>query len=891
MTHQFEHPISADQGWIQLRGVRTHHLKNIDVSFPAQALTVVTGVSGSGKSSLVVDTLLRASQELFLEAMQVDLSDRQRAQLVADVDSVEGVLPCLAGLTPQVERRGAQSVASVAQLLRPLRGLFQSEGKLLCPSCGQEAEAVEVEHLVEKILTQHLDARLIVLARISSVPSLESLRQDGVLRVCVDQDISRLEELTEARWQEAEQRALVVDRLKVKADGRARLEESLRRAFAESDGTVGLKYDDCSESYSREPWCSRCEVKVASFNATHFDMGKPESQCRTCLGDGVARLIDPERLVEEPSLSLLEGAIGLLLQRTFRDIENQILRYCTEKKIAADKAFSSLSASAQRSIIYGDPKRGFVGLAQLLSARLREGQSQRVEQALQEYVVEESCSDCDGTGLSRALESYRLDESSLFEWFKKPLSEVLFYLENARTGDNAQAEGLYRSTLTQRLKTLCDLGLGHLELRRRLDSMSLGEEQRTRLVPLLSSKLTGLLIVFDEPTTGLHPSEVEAIWRRIEALKEHGNTVVVIEHKRSLWTRADWLIELGPRGGEFGGELIWQGPPCDAGLEPESMASQIASERKRKASGSLSVDGLSLRAIRDLELELPLGLLLGVSGVSGSGKTTLMVDGIGKQFRSETIKLTGEIPESVQVVAHVASGHSYSAPITFSGLLDPIRKWYSSLPESKLRGLSGAHFSFRRREGRCENCNGSGLESEELARYRIISRPCRVCQGRRFGPHTESVRYKGASIADVLSMNARQAYELFEKNKKIADILDQFIHLGLDYIPLGLATSSLSFGERQRLTLIRALAKSTQGKNLYIFDEPSRGLHDKDIEYLLRGFELLIAQGHSIFVIEHNQRILKNCDWHCVMGPGSGLEGGSIVYNGPDWTRAWAPQV
>ena len=885
-----EHPINPESGWITLRGVKTHHLKNIDVAFPKEAISLVTGVSGSGKTSLVVDTLLRASQELFLEAMQIDLSNAQRAQLVANLDSIEGVQPCLAGLTPRYERRRGQSVASVAQLLRPLRGLFQAAGVLLCAKCGTEAEATRIEDLVDETLSKHLGARLVVLARARAETSLESLRLSGVLRVELDDALHRLEEVSEEVWQAASRRYLVVDRIRVKPDGVERLTESLRRAFSESDGVVALRYDDVIESYSRDPWCPKCQIEVASLDATVFDLGNRSSQCETCCGEGVSKTIDPKSIVDDASLSLLEGAIGLLLHRSFRTLETEVLKFCREQKIPADKAFSLLSSSERHKILEGHPETGFMGVPGLFLRLLNERCSARTEQELSEVIIEESCLDCQGTGLSKVLETYRLGAFSLFEWLKRPVSDVLDYVSSELSAELRGTEQGLVESLRTRLMTLDDLGLGHLELRRRLDSMSLGEQQRTCLVPLLSSNLSGLLIVFDEPTTSLHRSEIEPLWSRIEQLREAGNTIVVIEHDRGLWSRADWLVELGPKGGSFGGELLWHGPPPSDLMDRGRFEAREPVRELEGPKRVLKLRGLSLRNLKDVELEVPQLSLVGISGVSGSGKTTLAIDGLGDHIVHTPELFEGELPEVVRIVRNVTGGHSASTSATYTGLLDPIRKWFASLPESKLRGYTAAYFSYRRAEGRCEACNGSGTENDELERYRIIMRPCRVCDGRRFGHHIEQVRYKGASISDVLKMNARQAFELFEKNRSIANTLEHFIRLGLDYVPLGLRTSSLSFGERQRLTIIRALTKSAHESSLYIFDEPSRGLHDQDIQHLLSGFSLLIEQGHTIVVVEHNELILRECNWHCVLGPGAGAKGGQVVYQGASWAQASAAQ-
>ena len=885
-----EHPRSPESGWITLRGVKTHHLKNIDVAFPKNAISIVTGVSGSGKTSLVVDTLLRASQELFLEAMQIDLSQAQRAQLVANLDSIEGVLPCLAGLTPRYERRRGQSVASVAQLLRPLRGLFQSAGVLLCSECGTEAEASRIEDLVDETLSKHLGARLVVLARAKPETLLESLRQAGVLRVELDGQLARLEEVSQDAWEVATRRYLVVDRIRVKPDGAQRLTESLRRAFSESDGVVALRYDDVIVSYSRDPWCPNCEREVATIDATVFDLGNRSSQCETCHGDGVSKTIESNRLIDDSSLSLLEGAIGLLLHRNFRKLETEVLKFCRAQEIAADQPFETLSPAERRKILEGCPEVGFLGVPQLFLRMLNERASTRNEQLLSEVVIEQDCLDCEGTGLSKVLETYRLGDFSLFEWLKRPVADVLDYVCGKLKEEPHFGEHGFLESLRARLTALNDLGLGHLELRRRLDSMSLGEQQRTRLVPLLSSNLSGLLIVFDEPTTSLHRSEIEPLWSRIEELREAGNTVVLIEHNRTLWSRADWLVELGPKGGSFGGELLWNGPPPN---DPSGGTKLECVDNIRHVPVServLKLRGLSLRNLKDVEIDVPHSALVGISGVSGSGKTTLAIDGLGEELTNSPETFEGDLPEAVRIVRNVTSGHSSSTSATYTGVLEPIRKWYASLPESKLRGYAAGYFSYRRAEGRCEACNGSGIENDELERYRVIMRPCRECDGRRFGHHVEQVRYKGASISDVLRMNARQASELFEKNRPIAGVLEHFIRLGLDYLPLGLSTSALSFGERQRLTLIRALAKSSQQPSLYIFDEPSRGLHDRDIEHLLSGFSSLIEQGHTIVVVEHNELILRECNWHYVLGPGAGAQGGQVVYQGESWAQASAAQ-
>ena len=839
----------------------------------------------------MIDTLLKASQELFLEAMQIGLSTSQRASLVSDIDSIDGVLPCLAGLAPRKfrEQRG-QSVASAVQILRPLRGLFQHAGQLLCPTCGRPAQASSTEELVDEVLTEQLGERLVVLARLDDASSFESLREAGVIRVALDGELFRLDEVSEDAWSAATLRSSVIDRIRVKTEGKPRLRESIARAFSSGSGVITLSLEKGDHSYSRDPWCSACEKTIAPADATVFDLGKPASQCGTCQGSGISQKLIESRLVEDGSLSILEGAMPCLLERAFKDIESEVLRFCKGAKIPADKPWEALSSAQTRQIWSGDSSHGFPGLTQLLTHRYTANPSLRTLQSLEVYFEEEPCFSCDGTGLSDVLQTYHLGGYSLFEWLKRPITEVLSSVENELAHGLEPRSNTLREALRTRLRALVDLGLGHLELRRRLDSMSLGERQRTLLVPMFSSRLTGLLIVFDEPTTSLHPSEIDPLWRRIEDLRDAGNTVVLIEHNRRLWPRADWLLELGPRAGEFGGELLWEGPGKDVSSRKSEAEASAFSGHEVRDDRLLKLEHPGLRNVEALSLEVPLGCVVGVSGVSGSGKSTLIVDMLGEALLRNDGNVSGEIPETVRVVRDVISGHRYSTPATFTGILDPIRKWFAGLPESKLRGLTAAHFSYRRREGRCEVCGGSGLENDELERYRVVSRSCRVCDGTRYGNHIVSARYKGFTIADVLNMSVQEAYELFEKNRRIADILEHFIRLGLDYLPLGLSTDSLSFGERQRLTLIRALAKPASASTLYLFDEPGRGLHDEDIRHLIHGFMLLKEQGHSVVVVEHHRGILSRCDWHLVMGPGPGSDGGRVIYSGKSWDEACSLQ-
>ena len=402
--------------------------------------------------------------------------------------------------------------------------------------------------------------------------------------MALDGKLFRLDEVSEDAWLAATLRSSVIDRIRVKKEGKPRLRESIARAFKSGSGVITLSFDKGDRSFSRDPWCSACEKTIAPADATVFDLGKPASQCGTCQGSGISQKLIESRLVEDGSLSILEGAIPCLLERSLKDIESELLRFCKGAQIPADKPWKSLSSSQVQLIWSGDSSHGFPGLTQLLTRRYTTNPSLRTLQSLEAYFKEESCSSCDGTGLSDVLQTYHLGGHSLFEWLKRPITEVLSSVETELADGLEPRSNTLREALGTRLRALVDLGLGHLELRRRLDSMSLGERQRTLLVPMFSSRLTGLLIVFDEPTTSLHPSEIEPLWKRIEGLRDAGNTVVLIEHNRRLWNRADWLIELGPRAGEFGGEVLWEGPGKDAPSsqsEPETSEVQRASGKNR----------------------------------------------------------------------------------------------------------------------------------------------------------------------------------------------------------------------------------------------------------------------------------------------------------------------
>ena len=887
MELDLKHPCAEDLGWIQLRGVRTHHLKDLNVRFPKGAITTVTGVSGSGKTSLVVDTLVRASQEIFLEAMQVGLNASQRSQLVADIDEIDGLLPCLAGLTPRNSGSNDQTLAECVQLMRPLRGLFQKSGIWHCPICGDAAQATEPQHLVEALLDGHDGEKLIILAWVREPVGLDTLRSSGVLRVEIDNVMYRIEDVSDSLWENSSRRAIVIDRLRVKVDGRNRLREAVDQAFARESRTLGLRFDSHVETHSRRPWCRRCDQEVTTFEPRAFELSRVESQCCDCRGTGIINTIDSSTVVADDELSILGGAIPLLLHRAFDDEESRLLQFCKKNKIRADRPFKSLSKAHQDAVLYGSKKASFDGVLALFGRHLTTSGSNRTRALLKDVRGSKTCLSCEGTGLSSAFKHYSLDDLSLFDWLKSPVSTVCDWLESRKAVDDALVNEASFRTLHRRLHILRDLGLGHLELRRRLDSMSLGERQRALLTPLFSSELTGLLVVFDEPSSGLHPSEVHVLWSRIAELQKRGNTVVIIEHNPLFAERADWLIELGPKGGAFGGELLWQGPPADA---PDPISNQapetLGQPDNSSIEASIGLVNFSRHSLQNLSVELPLGRLVGISGVSGSGKSTLAIDGFGAMMTRDDGSATGVVPSSIQVVTDIATAHVYSTPATYSGTFEVIRKWYAGLPESKVRGYTAGHFSYRTQYGRCELCRGSGLENDEFERYRLVTRSCHRCDGTRYNDQVRTIRYKGASISDVLSMTAKEAYLHFETNARIAQVLRQFIRLGLDYIPLGLSTSALSFGERQRLSLVRALSKRVEGDSLFIFDEPSRGLHLRDLQDLMRGFELLIEAGHSVWVVEHNPSILAACDWHCVMGPGPGADGGKVVYQGPNWKEA-----
>ncbi len=914
--------------YIRIRGARTHNLKNISLDLPRHRLVVITGLSGSGKSSLAFDTLYAEGQRRYVESLSAYA--RQFLQLMEkpDVDLIEGLSPAISIEQKATSHNPRSTVGTVTEIHDYLRLLFARVGEPHCPEHGVRLAAMSVGQMVDATLALPEETRVMILAPVvvsrkgEQVELFEELRARGFVRLRIDGKVCDIDTLPRLAKSQKHTVEVVVDRLRVRGEVKQRLAESFETALRSGEGRVILAEVESGREhlFSARYACPVCNYALAELEPRLFSFNNPLGACARCDGLGQVSFFDPRRVVALPHLSLASGAIKGWDRRNqfyFQMLASLARHYGFD----LEAPFSQLPEKVQNTVLFGSGReaipfqylseRGrmtlkehaFEGIVPNLERRYRETDSVMVREELAKYINSQVCPECQGTRLRREARHVAVGGKAIFEVSALPLHAAAGFFEALRLDGHRQAiaEKIVKEILN-RLQFLNNVGLEYLSLDRAADTLSGGEAQRIRLASQIGSGLTGVMYVLDEPSIGLHQRDNDRLLATLKHLRDLGNSVIVVEHDQEAIEAADHVVDMGPGAGEHGGAIIAQGTPREIREAPQSLTGaylagrrSIATPKRRrkpKAGQVLRIAGARGNNLKRVELLLPVGLLVCITGVSGSGKSTLINDTlypiIARHLHGSTIEPAGydevqglEFFDKVVSVDQSPIGRTpRSNPATYTGLFTPIRDLFAQVPEARERGYGPGRFSFNVKGGRCEACQGDGLIKVEMHFLPDVYVPCDVCHGQRYNRETLEILYKGKSIHEVLQMTVDQAQAFFSAVPVVARKLATLVEVGLGYITLGQAATTLSGGEAQRVKLALELSKRDTGRTLYILDEPTTGLHFQDIELLLKVLHRLRDHGNTVVVIEHNLDVIKTADWLIDLGPEGGDGGGRIIAQG-----------
>jgi len=909
---------------IFIKGARVHNLKNIDVEIPRNKFVVITGVSGSGKSSLAFDTLYAEGQRRYVESLSAYARQFLGLMEKPDVDYIEGLSPAISIEQRKASKNPRSTVATVTEIYDYLRLLFARIGIPHCPNDNTPLEKRSLDEIVDEILKFGLGMRLILLAPVIRGRKgeyrelFERYLRRGFLRARVDGEIYELEDPPVLERYKTHTIEIVVDRIELEEDIRSRLAESVETALKEADGIVKVVTEEGEEFvFSEKLMCPKCGFSMEEIEPRLFSFNSPYGACPYCSGLGVKYEIDPSRLVTSSELSILEGALKPWGEPNpfLRDKLERIARHY---HVDLDLPWADLPQKFKNVVLYGteypgkfDPERPhasqefyfYEGLIPYLWRRYYQTESDWVKDEIEKFMLKKVCPACGGSRLKREALFVKIRDHSIWDIVQKTVEEALeFFLHLQLRGREYIIGKQILKEIIARLRFLKDVGVGYLTLDRATETLSAGEEQRVRLATQIGSGLVGVLYVLDEPSIGLHPRDMHRLIDTLINLKEMGNTVVVVEHDKATIEAADWVIDLGPGAGEKGGKIVATGTPEDIKKNKRSLTGQYLAglrkipipKKRRKPQGKwLVIKGARQNNLKNIDVKFPLGLFICVTGVSGSGKSSLVEDTLYRALMrrfygsrepvGEHDKIEGlEYIDKVINIDQSPIGRTpRSNPGTYTSAFTPIRELFANLKESRKRGYSPGRFSFNVKGGRCEACKGEGFIKVEMQFLPDIYIPCEVCKGKRYNRETLEVKYKDKSIADVLDMSVDEAYKLFKDIPQIERKLKLLKDVGLGYIKLGQPATTLSGGEAQRIKLAKELSKVATGKTLYILDEPTTGLHFEDVKKLINVLNKLVDKGNTVIIIEHNLDIVKSADWIIDLGPEGGDKGGYIVAEGP----------
>jgi excinuclease ABC subunit A len=925
---------------IVISGAREHNLKDVDVELPRDALIVITGLSGSGKSSLAFDTIYAEGQRRYVESLSAYARQFLGLMEKPDVDSIEGLSPAISIDQKTTSRNPRSTVGTVTEIYDYLRLLWARIGVPHCPECGEEISGQTQEQIVDRLMTLGDGTKFMVMAPIVRGRKgeygklLDQMRLEGYSRAKIDGELRRLDEDIELDKKYKHDVSIVVDRLVMKSELRRRLSESVEAAAGLAAGLIEVEIIGAPKTggggseaehtggimlFSEQFACLNCGTSIPELEPRIFSFNSPHGACDRCHGLGFQRVIDPELVVPDPTLSLAEGALQPWNRGITAYWRRLIESVAGTYGVDIDKPWSQLKKSEKEIFLYGTGgerhhvsytnrfgrrrsyKVRFEGIVNNLQRRYEETDSESNRERIEGYMAEQPCPACKGARLRPESLAVKVGGLSIAEYSDKSAHAAAEWIANLELTETERAIArLIVREITERLSFLENVGIGYLSLARSARSLSGGEAQRIRLATQIGSHLVGVMYVLDEPSIGLHQRDNEKLIATLVRLRDLGNTVIVVEHDEGTMLAADHLLDLGPGAGEHGGHVIAAGTPQQVSKDPASLTGQyLAGKRqievpqeRRQPSGTLVMRGAREHNLKDIDVMFPLGVFCCVTGVSGSGKSTLVNETLHHAVanRLHQAKLRpgahdgvdglSQIDKIINIDQSPIGRTPRSNPATYTGVFDHIRQLFTQTQEARARGYKPGRFSFNVKGGRCEVCKGDGQIKIEMHFLPDVYVPCEQCHGKRYNRETLEVRFKGKNIADVLEMSVEEAVEFFENVPKIARRLRTLHDVGLDYIRLGQPATTLSGGEAQRVKLATELSKVATGDTLYILDEPTTGLHFADVQRLLDVLGRLVDAGNTVVVIEHNLDVIKTADWLIDLGPEGGEGGGEVVATG-----------
>ena len=919
--------------FIRIRGARTHNLRGIDLDLPRDRLIVFTGLSGSGKSSLAFDTLYAEGQRRYVESLSAYARQFLSVMDKPDVDHIDGLSPAIAIEQKAGSHNPRSTVGTVTEIYDYLRLLYARAGLPRCPDHGIDLAAQTISQMVDQTLAAApegtavlLLAPLVANRKGEHAELFAELAGQGFVRVRVDGELADLAPPPKLDARRRHTIEAVVDRLRLKADAGQRLAESFETALKLGSGTAAIVFSDTPGRaplvYSSRHACPQCGFAVPALEPRMFSFNNPAGACPTCDGLGVQEFFDPDRVVAHPHLGLAGGAVRGWDRRNAHYFQ-MLQALARHYDFDVETPWAELDPAVRQHLLHGSEgeviefryedargratrqRHAFEGILPNLERRFRETESDAVREELARFRGLRPCADCGGARLNAAARAVLVDDAGLAAVTRLTVGRALEWFDRLQLpGWRAAVATRIVQEVGERLRFLADVGLEYLSLDRAADSLSGGEAQRIRLASQIGSGLTGVMYILDEPSIGLHQRDNARLLGTLKRLRDLGNTVIVVEHDEDAIRSADFVVDLGPGAGAHGGAVVAQGTPAEIEAHPDSLTGQYLSGRRRipaprlrrkpQADRQVRIRGASCHNLRDLDVEIPVGLFSCVTGVSGSGKSTLVNDTLYAHAAARladspaaralapvsAIEGLERFDRVIDIDQNPIGRTPRSNPATYTGLFGAVRELFAQVPEARARGYDAGRFSFNVRGGRCEACQGDGLLRVEMHFLPDVYVPCDVCQGRRYNRETLEIRYRGRNIHEVLQATVEDALALFENVPAVAGKLRTLLDVGLSYVRLGQSATTLSGGEAQRVKLARELAKRDTGRTLYILDEPTTGLHFHDIAQLLEVLQRLTAAGNTVIVIEHNLDVIRTADWVIDLGPGGGEHGGRVIATG-----------
>ncbi|WP_373710967.1 excinuclease ABC subunit UvrA [Jeotgalibaca porci] len=922
---------------IIVRGARSHNLKNIDVAIPRDQLVVVTGLSGSGKSSLAFDTLYAEGQRRYVESLSAYARQFLGQMEKADVDSIDGLSPAIAIDQKSTSNNPRSTVGTVTEINDYLRLLFARIGHPICPNDGTEISSQSPEQVVNQVMELPERTRMQILAPVvrgkkgQHKKVFESIKKQGYVRVLVDEELYDITDVPELNKNNSHDISIVIDRIVVKDGVRSRVYDSVEAALRLAEGYVIISIIDGEDLLFSEHYaCPKCGFTVGEIEPRLFSFNAPYGACSECDGLGSKLEVDVDLVVPDRQLSINDGALAPWNPISSNYYPEMLRQFCQQHDIAMDVPFDDLPAEHQKLVLHGskgkkfhfyhkndfgavrDVNIPFEGVMNNINRRYHESSSDFTRKVMREYMTELACQKCHGARLNEQALAVKVGNENIAEVTQYSIDSAIDFFEKLELeGAEKEIATPILREIKSRLTFLRNVGLKYLTLSRIAGSLSGGEAQRIRLATQIGSNLSGVLYILDEPSIGLHQRDNDLLIESMKSMRDLGNTLIVVEHDEETMMQADYLIDIGPGAGEFGGEIVAAGKPTEVMKVKESITGQylagtafipVPTERRSEDRGAILIEGAQENNLKNVDASIPIGKFVAVTGVSGSGKSSL-VNRVLKPALSRELTRTKEKPgkfkrisgysdlEKVINIDQSPIGRTpRSNPATYTSVFDDVRALFASTNEAKMRGYSKGRFSFNVKGGRCEACRGDGILKIEMHFLPDIYVPCEVCHGRRYNSETLEVKYKGKNISEVLDMTIDEALIYFEAVPKIKRKLQTIVDVGLGYVTLGQPATTLSGGEAQRMKLASELQRVSTGKTLYILDEPTTGLHTHDIAKLLEVLQRLVDQGNTVLVIEHNLDVVKTADYIIDMGPEGGVGGGTVIATGTPEEVAEVPE-